>query len=86
MPGLHLSSEGGDFSDVKVVSPYGEIPWNDISRLNDEEMKRSLIDVVNRCYDFLRFLFNDSGGDDLIEWLKATDLKSDWQDPTGVAD
>jgi hypothetical protein len=26
--GIEPSSQAGDFSDVKVVTPYGEIPWN----------------------------------------------------------
>jgi hypothetical protein len=25
--GITPSSRGGDYSDVKVVTPYGEIPW-----------------------------------------------------------
>ncbi len=43
----------GDFSDVKVVSPYGEIPWTDLSRISDEEMKRLMIEIVDRscCTD-----------------------------------
>ena len=28
--GIFPSSESGDFTDVKVVSPYGEIPWNQV--------------------------------------------------------
>ena len=36
--GTGPSSKTGDYSDVKVVSPYGEIPWNDLSRISDEEM------------------------------------------------
>jgi hypothetical protein len=30
-------SKTGDYSDVKVVTPYGEIPWNELSRLNNDE-------------------------------------------------
>jgi len=29
----------GAYSDVEVVTPYGEIPWNNLSRLNNDEMK-----------------------------------------------
>jgi hypothetical protein len=28
--GTSPSSETGDFSDVRVVSPFGEIAWNDL--------------------------------------------------------
>ena len=38
--GITLSTETGDFSDVKVVSPYGEIPWTELSRISDSEMGR----------------------------------------------
>ena len=48
--GVFPSSAAGDFSDVKVVTPYGEIPWNDLSRISDEEMKRLMIEIVNKLY------------------------------------
>jgi hypothetical protein len=44
-----------------------------------------MIDVVNHCYDFLLLLFNDPKGNDTVELLKTTDVKKDWQDPTGLA-
>jgi len=46
----------GDYSDVKVVTPYGEIPWTQISRISDEEMKALMIDIVNKVYTFLSHL------------------------------
>ena len=39
--GVEASSKAGDFSDVKVVTPYGEIPWNKLSRVRDDEMLTS---------------------------------------------
>ena len=36
--GTTPSSKTGDFSDVKVVSPYGEIEWGRLSRISDKEM------------------------------------------------
>ncbi len=53
--GVTPSSATGDYSDVKVVTPYGEIPWTHLSRISDEEMKALMIDVVDRTYTFLRF-------------------------------
>lgn len=38
--GISPSSAVGDYSDVTVSSPYGVIPWPEVSRLNDEEMER----------------------------------------------
>ncbi len=43
----------GDFSDVKVVTPFGDIPWNELSRISDEEMKALMIEVVNKVYTFI---------------------------------
>ena len=42
--GISPSSASGDYSDVTVSSPYGVIPWPKVSRLNDDEMKRLMID------------------------------------------
>jgi hypothetical protein len=47
------SSKTGDYSDVKIVTPYGEIPWQNLSRISDEEMKRLMKEVVNNIYTFL---------------------------------
>jgi hypothetical protein len=41
-------SRSGDFSDVVVKTPYGEIPWSGLSRLSDEEMKLVMRDAVNK--------------------------------------
>lgn len=43
----------GDFSDVKVVTPYGEIPWTSLSRISDLEMKALMIEVTNKVFTFL---------------------------------
>jgi hypothetical protein len=43
----------GDYSDVKVVTPFGEIPWNEVSRISDPEMKALMIEVVNKVYTFI---------------------------------
>ena len=51
--GIYPDSQTGDYADVKVVSPFGEIPWEKLSRLSDDEMRTLMIDVVNRCYALL---------------------------------
>jgi hypothetical protein len=50
--GLSPVSKTGDYTDVKVVDAEGEIPWNELSRLNDREMKAFMKQVVNRLYTF----------------------------------
>lgn len=58
--GTFPSSMTGDYSDVKVVSQYGEIPWNKLSRFNDEEMKQLMKEVVNKLYSFLELQGNEN--------------------------
>ena len=79
--GVHPSSEAGDYSDVKVVSSRGEIAWKELSRLSDKEMKELMIDVVDRCYDFLSVMFLTRRGDEIIEALKQSDPLPQWHDP-----
>lgn len=43
--GTFPSSKSGDYSDVKVVTPYGEIPWIKLSRISDQEMRQLMLDV-----------------------------------------
>jgi hypothetical protein len=79
--GTYPSSQAGDYSDVKVISPFGEIPWQDLGRMSDDEMKVLMIDVVNHCYDFLSELFGDADGDAIISRLKQRDPAPKWNDP-----
>ena len=80
--GTSPSSASGDYSDVSVRSPYGVIPWPEVSRLNDEEMKRLMIDVVDRAYRFIHMLFNESTGGDLLLPLAQRDPLPQWKEPT----
>ena len=54
--GTFPSSKAGDFSDVKVVTPFGDIPWNELSRISDDEMCSLNKSVVNKLYTALDFL------------------------------
>lgn len=51
--GVSPSSAKKDFSDVKVVSHYGEIQWNELSRITDEEMKKLMIEISSKLAEFL---------------------------------
>jgi len=53
--GRFPGSEAGDFSDVRVVTPYGEIAWTHLSRISDREMKALMIEVVDRVFTFLQY-------------------------------
>jgi hypothetical protein len=74
-------SKTGDYSDVKVFTPYGEIPWNELSRLNNDEMKELMIDVVNRTDRYLGGLLVTKKGEEVMETLKTYDPVSKWNDP-----
>lgn len=44
-------SHTGDFSDVTVVDAAGNrLPWNDVSRVSQAEMKAMMQTAVNRVY------------------------------------
>ncbi|MGO9261858.1 MAG: hypothetical protein ACLQU1_36980 [Bryobacteraceae bacterium] len=80
--GISPSSASGDYSDVTVSSPYGTIPWPNVSRLNDDEMKQLMIDVVNRAYRFIHTLFDEEAGAALLVLLAQHDPLPRWNDPT----
>src|SRR5438270_13269369 len=60
--GITPYPEAGDYSDVFVKTPAGELPWSTLSRLSHEELKTLMIDVVNRTYLLLRTLSADVVG------------------------
>jgi hypothetical protein len=80
--GISPDSEVGDYSDVRVSSPYGDIPWPKLSRLNDDEMKCLMIDVVNRTYRFIHRLFDENTGGELLLRLAERDPLPRWNEPT----
>ena len=73
----------GDYTDVKVIDAEGrEIPWNHVSRINQDEMKTITTGVVNRIHTFLaRTIFSatrDQAFEHALErsarpWTKAWD-------------
>jgi len=79
--GIYPSSQSGDYSDVKVVTPYGEISWERLGRVSDDEMKMLMIDVVDRCYEFLSELLDQRAAAAMIERLKLRDPLPRWKDP-----
>ena len=80
----------GDYSDVKVVDAEGrETPWNDVSRINQDEMKTLMTGVVNRIYTFLARTLLSATEDKEFEqaldraaapWMKA------WDEPQYLPD
>lgn len=79
--GTSPSSTTGDFTDVVVRTPHGEIPWNNLSRLSDDEMKRLMIEVVDHCFVFLRQLVSGRDTLQLLSLLSDHDPVPSWYDP-----
>ncbi len=51
--GITPTTHTGDYSDVKVIDAEGnEIPWAEVSRFDQDEMKALMKQVVNRIYTF----------------------------------
>ncbi|MCC6006202.1 MAG: hypothetical protein JJU40_00825 [Rhodobacteraceae bacterium] len=51
--GLTPVTRTGDYSDVFVVDADGQrIPWTEISRIDDAEMRALMQEIVNRLYTF----------------------------------
>jgi hypothetical protein len=77
--GEPVVSKTGDFSDVKVISPDGEIPWNEVSRISQPEMKKLMKQIVNKLYTVLMSL-EDEGAMDLV-FRRGHDYTHHWDDP-----
>ena len=67
--GVTPSSLTGDFSDVKVVTPFGEIEWRHLSRISDEEMRRLMLGVERALEMTLQMLetLDDAGKNTVLE-------------------
>lgn len=51
--GPGVVSRTGDYSDVFVIDADGKrVPWSEVSRLNDDEMRDLMREIVNRLYTF----------------------------------
>ena len=79
--GIAPDSKVGDYSEVLVSTPFGEIPWPKLSRFDDEQMKALMIDVVQKTYGFIQELFDEENGGDLLLRLAARDPLPRWEDP-----
>ena len=79
--GTAPDSKAGDYSDVVVVTPFGQIPWSRLSRFDDREMKTLMVDVVQRAYQFIQELFDEELGGKLLLGLAERDPAPQWENP-----
>ena len=88
--GITPVTRTGDYSDVKVIDGEGrEIPWNQVSRINQQEMKALMIGVANRIHTFLtRTLFSatqDKAFEQAVNQA-ATPWTRAWDEPQFLPD
>lgn len=71
----------GDRSDVRVLTPTRGIPWPEVSRLDNAEMKRLMVEVVNRCYAVLAAMADEQSAEEVFRLLACSDPIPEWHDP-----
>ena len=81
--GIGPVSKTGDFSDVKVVTSQGEIPWNNLSRISDDEMRDFMRQVVDRLYTVLLRLDDPAFIEAVDQFTKMT--THNWDEPKNLA-
>ena len=74
-------SKTGDYSDVIVHTPFGQIPWSELSQFDNTEMKAPMVDVTNKVYHYIQELFDDVRGGELICKLAKKDPAPNWDVP-----
>jgi hypothetical protein len=88
--GITPVTRTGDYSDVKVIDADGrEIPWNQVSRINQDEMKMLITGVVNRIHTFLARTifcgFNDKAFEQALNRAAVPWIKN-WDEPKYLED
>jgi hypothetical protein len=69
----------GDWSDVIILDADGNrIPWRDVSRIDDDEMRLLMRDVVNRLYTFQLHAGNTALQAEIEKWMS---IAGKWDEP-----
>ena len=82
--GITPPSETGDYSDVNVVTPYGDINWRNLSRISDDEMRTLMKEVVNKIYTVLVHLDDEAFRAALLH--RGAKQTVCWDDPEFLPD
>ena len=69
----------GDYSDVVVLDAEGrKIPWNEVSHIDDAQMRTLMKDVVNQLYTFQM----RSGEPEYQTWIdRWAAVAEKWEEP-----
>ena len=77
--GMVPVTHAGDYSDVRVIDADGhEIPWNEVSHLDQDEMRALMKEIVNRIYTFNLLIDDPEFQDRLDRWTRFANL---WDEP-----
>lgn len=77
--GIVPVTKTGDWSDVTVLDADGNhIPWRDVSRIDDDEMRALMRDVVNRLYTFQLHAENQALQAEIEKWMSVA---GKWDEP-----
>ncbi|KFI25111.1 hypothetical protein CN97_11380 [Haematobacter massiliensis] len=77
--GPGVVSHTGDYSDVLVTDANGrQIPWSEVSRISDDEMRDLMREIVNRLYTFKLRVGEQEFRDYLDRQLTST---QNWDEP-----
>jgi hypothetical protein len=68
-----------DYSDVRVIDADGrEIAWNDVSHLDNDQMRALMKEIVSRLYTFNISIDDPDFRERVDRWAKVSDK---WDEP-----
>lgn len=77
--GIVPVTHAGDYSDVRVIDADGrEIAWNDVSHLDDDQMRDLMREIVNRLFSFHISINDPEFRERVDRWAKVSDR---WDEP-----
>ena len=77
--GIVAGTHTGNYSGVGVIDADGrEIGWNDVSRLDDDQMRALMKEIVNRVYTFYISIDDEEFRNRVDRWARLADR---WYEP-----
>lgn len=77
--GIAPVTHTGDYSDVRVIDADGrEIAWNDVSHIDDDQMRALMRQIVNRLYSFHISIDDPEFRNQVDRWARIADR---WDEP-----
>lgn len=77
--GIVPVTHAGDYSDVRVIDADGrEIAWNEVSHLDNDQMRDLMREIVNRLYSFHISIDDPDFRDRVDRWARIADR---WDEP-----